>query len=278
MRLPKGKSGLNHAQSLLARSFLVLLFLAGEPVVAQIQSGTFHTIGLHSGYLYMANRDDLESPMRYSGAALPLMLSYGYHGEINLHSVRLSFHGGSLESVLTSDRGHRIDATGGAIEYSYLHSIEILQEPSFQTFFGVTWNNEAQIRNHIYSTYQGGSWRFFEFYSSLSITGHAEYRISERGSMNARLSMPLVAFVVRPGYADTPLVPEDNTDRSMLKGGRIASWGSFRGFASEVGYNFSLCSHLDLSMRYAVQFTYYALPAATMTFIGQCGVGLLFKL
>lgn len=256
----------------------MLLVLAGEPVIAQIQSGTFHTIGLHSGYFYMANRDDLESPMRYSGATLPLMLSYGYRGDINVHSARLSFHSGSLESVLTSDRGHRIDATGGAIEYSYLHSIEIVQEPLLQTFFGVTWNNEVQIREHTY-TITVGSESFVELFSSLSVTGQAEYRLSEREVMNARLSLPLVAFVLRPGYAVSPPAPGANPEWSRLKkGGRIASWGSFRGLAAEVGYNYSLSRYVDLSMRYALQFTYCSFPAPTMTFMSQFDFGLSIKI
>jgi hypothetical protein len=289
MKVQTNRTDANHFISLMLSSSLIFLSLATRSVDAQSQDSLRHSIGLHSGYLYMANRDDLASPMRYSGGSSPWMLSYDYLGDIHRHSVRLSYRNSQLESAIASNGLHQGEEYGVSTEYAYFHRISILDERNLRTFIGATWENAIDAIKYNYNLrYGGGTTRNGMAYSSLSVTGLAEYRSSVRGTLNARLSIPFVAFAIRPGWAITAPSSDEEiwTESSMkenlvhliLKSGRIVSWNSFRGISMSIGYDYALAPSLDFSMRYAFQYTYYSWPIPMRTVIGQFDVGLSLEL
>ena len=289
MKVQANRTVASHFISLMLSSSLIFLSLATRSVNAQSQDSLRHSIGLHSGYLYLANRDDLASPMRYSGGSCPWILSYDYLGDIHRHSVRLSYRNSQLESAIASNGLHQGDEHGVSIEYAYFHKAGIVDERILRTFVGATWENAIDAIKYNYNLrVGGGTTQNGMAYSSLSLTGLAEYRSSVHGKLNARLSIPFVAFAIRPGWAITsPSSDEeiwtessmkDNLVRLILKSGRIVSLNSFRGISMNVGYDYSFAPSLDFSMRYAFQYTYYSWPIPRRTVIGQLDVGLSLEL
>jgi hypothetical protein len=289
MTAQEKKTEAGHFISLILRSSLILLSLATRSADAQSQDSLRHSIGVHSGYLYLANRDDLASPMRYSGGSSPWMLSYDYLGDIHRHSIRLSYRTSQLESAIASNGLHEGDERGASIEYTYSHKVNIVDVRNLRTFLGATWENSIDaIEYHYNLQYGGGITHNGCAYSSFGVTALAEYRSSTHGTLNARLSIPLVAFAIRPGWAITApssdekvwneLSMEENPLDLILKSGRFVSWNSFRGVSVSVGYDYALAPSLGFNVRYAFQYTYYSWPIPLRTVVGQLDVGLSLDL
>lgn len=116
VRRSEGNSGMKHFHYLLVRSSLLLWLLAAQTLNAQTQPSLLNSISLQLGYFYLVNRDDMASPMRYSGGSLPWILSYDYLGDIHRHSVQLSYRNSQLESAISSDGNHaKVKKSGGRL-------------------------------------------------------------------------------------------------------------------------------------------------------------------
>jgi hypothetical protein len=214
------------------------------------------------------------------------MLSYDYHGEIHRHSVRLSIRNSHLESAIASNGNHEGRDIGGTLEYSYFHRISTFHEGMIQTSVGGVWENSTDIMKYTY--FAGNSSISILGYSSVSVSGLAEYRSSERGVLNARISVPLVVFALRPGWAGSSPIPTESPEdllpiekhivHLILKGGRTVSWNSFRALSFSLGYDFALAPSWDFITRYAIQYSYYNWPVPIRTAIGQLDVGLSMKI
>lgn len=171
-----------------------------QVIFAQSIAVEKHRIGMGSGLACFQNKDYLASPLTYRGWSIPVRLSYEYRGFKNRHSLCLSFSKVNLTSSISQQSSnHVMDDLRLSLEYGYHHLVTTLMRERCGFFLGGIWDNHGSRRELFYRRNHSKS--YGELISSLDLSAFIEIKMSPKKSFYSRLSVPMVALVVRQPYA-----------------------------------------------------------------------------
>lgn len=177
------------------------------------------------GPLFVAQRDEIASPARYSGSAP--FLEVGYTARTGRRQVDLRVGGafGTLRSALTQANGLPHQRTGRAwvnLEYS-----RTLSAPRARTrwLVGGLMSARGTLIFHYYGA--GGNDGGYAFVSTtLGPVVTVERGTGERTALSARLSVPVIALIGRPYGIFGPLYTDPPTGVGLQS--RVVTLATFQ--------------------------------------------------
>jgi hypothetical protein len=242
-----------------------LIILRPEFTKAQdsIKCENFFAISFHAGNNVL--RDELMSPLKYSGVSFAPSFAINFCGKKTIHSVELEYAYAKLTSanykVLT---GNYIVNERGSVNYFF--SKKIIQSSKNTSYYlGTALTNTIDVRRHT------SLFVFGEFVSSLNILGmfnrtfnflHKELKFSYRAYL------PFVNFMVTPNYAYSP--PDDFFEQNsyyekgkfkrFLNSGNINSVNYFFRFNNRIAIEKIIKHNNKLALYYDFDYYSYKFP------------------
>lgn len=255
------------------RDVLVPLFLtllapaahAQEPEIPALD-GPRHLIGFSSGLTLEAVRDEIISPLTYSGAHAPLHLTYQYRGPRTRHAILLSYGAGELTSSITNTLtgAHRITAHRAAFTYAFALRVLDIETLSSACFAGVALSGLLNLRQHYFT--RGQSHTNADQMTSLGISLSTETSFP-RGSahiLRSEIGVPFISYALLTDHFNanvTTTVYERNSDTDLwaiFRRGRFIWLGSLTDIRATVSYLMYVTDHLGVDLQYRLR--YYAFP------------------
>ncbi len=223
-----------------------------------------HLLGSGIGIGWEANRDELASPLRYQGAVAQVWLDYRYRGSRNHYRLAAMGGGSRFSSSITSGSLHRQQGGFLQVQGGYGRKIAGSSEAKSRLFAGFLSDNFYHYREH--QLMPSATEYVGIFYTSLNAALLGSRRMGKKGEATLRLSLPALAYVVRPPYS--------------LRGywqGRFSTIDSFFALDATLAYERELSSRLAL--RTALAFSHYRaqepFPARAVQYLFT--MGLLLK-
>lgn len=157
------------------------------------------------------------------------------------------------------------------IDLDYLFGKEKkLNERSSFTYGGM-FATKVQVLNYVY-----GRISSFGYFASFGLGGFGQYRhqIGEKGTVTARLQLPLFSWVARSPY----LVNDDEfidnisshsgvkTFLAFIGDGNLATWNRIQYFDFDFGYDFKLNPKWTLGANYWFEFIHFSNPRPLTSF------------
>ncbi len=231
--------------ALVASSLLVSISRAQEP------PNLGRRVSLVVGPLFISQRDENASPMRYSGAAPFLQIGYAALSSRRAIEVRVGGGLGTLRSALTGDNGLPHQTTGRSwaeLEYRRLLGP---RDARIRWLLGGLFAAHATVILH-YGAAAGDDDAGYAFFTTTVGPVVALERASgQHTTLRARLSVPVVTLIGRPYTVFYALYydPRPNTDGLHL---RVATVDTFQGADFTASYTTALRRSADLVVGYHI--------------------------
>lgn len=235
-------------------------------------------IGVGSGYAYTQNRDDLTSPLRYQGGAVPLQGFLAYRGSHNRHQLSVSYSSYVLESQQRRNANFQEDLRM-KLQYAYLGHLSAVWNDRVQIFVGGTWDNIFSMRAHQYRYPVGLNAKEYsgEFLTSIGLKVVGIHPLGDKRELALDVTGLIFGYIIRPGYGNSPTVPDAiNVEEFFLKGLRPAGLNKLQFLQVGFEYRNSRSSAIDFLARY--QFIYFRYPYPQPVRIGINSIELMFGL
>jgi hypothetical protein len=223
-----------------------------------------HYLALSSGLIRGAVRDEMMSPMMYTGTSLPLQLSYSYRGSDIRHALLLSYSADDLTSSITDPRtsAHTIART--RLELSYTLALKVLDLPDLRTscFAGGEISGLLDVRKHTFQKDRSHS--NVDQLAGLGIGLLTETRLQDgtKNLLRCAIGIPVLTYTYlldhyNPNVSSTidNLGDEEDVVWELIKRGRVVSFGQLFEIRAAVAYLLMLGNHIGLDLQY--RFHYY---------------------
>jgi len=163
-----------------------------------------------------------------------------------------------------------------------------------QGFLGVDFWKKIKLSNKKkYTLNWGVGYHFYIYYlewgdldaysflanHSVNLSTSFHRNLSEKHSLQAQLSVPLVNFLVRPPYAalDEELSANQDKPLKLISNGSLASLNKLIEYALEINYVYSLTDRLGLQASYANRYQNVSGLKQMKHFQHQLSIGTTFK-
>lgn len=244
-------------------SITLFFILCFKIIQAQDQDtagfGNYFIISCSSGSSVV--RDELMSPLRYSGLSLSPMVGVISKGKKYIHLVEIEYTHAKLTSqhykVLT---GNYLINQRGYLNYLLLKKI-LSNNKNINFFAGAALNHTLDVREHTSLFIYG------EFVSSLNVAGGMQKTVTLFGkklNMVYQTQVPFLNFMVTPNYAYSP--PDGFFEQNayyqnkkfmrFLKSGNFHSFSQFFRFSNRFTLEKEIKAHNKIALYY--DFDYYS--------------------
>jgi hypothetical protein len=185
---------------------LTVLFCLTSLIQAQEAGGRERHLALAAGPLFISQRDEIASPLRYGGVAPFAEVVYVTQTHRRSLALRFGAAIGTLGSALTDGNDVPRQRTWRAwIETEYAHALSTAQSPT-RWFLGARAAVEGTVIQHFYAD-PGGHVAGYLFLSAVLGPVVAVQRpMGAHGTMAAQLCVPVVALIARP-YSSVLEIP-----------------------------------------------------------------------
>ena len=235
-----------------------LLALQSTVVFAQKK----HRINVDVGLANYTNRDDLASPLLYKGRQKSYDLSYTYKGTESWHWVQVGIMTGELKT--SSSRGSA-DHYYGRVQYGYARLLGPRANMAF--WLGGSWDNLLSGRNYAFGGTTGTAVSTGTAASTLNIVLLCDLLFLKKQRVVLSLSAPVLGYLVRNGYAVTPLEITN----------RLISLNSYHRVRFSSLYEHTLSAHLKLRLTYWFLYQRFSHPRKTISVFHGLNGGISFQ-
>lgn len=244
---------------------LILSMIFLQNVFSEVVKPKKHRIGVDLGFSYLKINDELESPLAYKGTGIPIGLFYCCRGVKNRHDIFLGFTKCSLSPGKDLSFGrHSVENYRFVLEYRYHRLLTRMFGKSGRLFLGGGWNNYCSIRKHFYSDFSN-EW-FGDIVTTLDFSAMFEIKIKGESRIIDLFSIPIISFVIRPGYSGMfPLSTE------------LTSIHRFVRFKNRLGFEHPLSPHFDIRIIYEFVYYQYPEPKQVKSGMDHISVGIMYK-
>ncbi|HWF44762.1 MAG TPA: hypothetical protein VG537_08985 [Candidatus Kapabacteria bacterium] len=216
------------------------------------------------GYARLANFDNVGSPLPYAAAALPIGGTYEYIGEHDRHTLEGSAIVSLINAPTMSNRYSSATDLRKAyfvfldMQYRYVRDLMPLFSTSIELFIGGSL--ETIIFGRRYN-YYGGDFSSIqgsgsgEVSSALAPSADLFYALSQDQRLRASLSIPIFAYIARPGYG---LLNGNTSVSGYSYDGRFQFIGSFWSWHIAIEYERDLSKYFMAGLRFST--LYYRYP------------------
>jgi hypothetical protein len=196
--------------------------------------GTRHLL-LGGGWTHYGIRDMGISPLYYSGSHFSGNTGFQIQGERSRNMIDISFITGTVEPainpVFTQSRMKNLK---GELNFTHLRNGGSVAGTKAKWFMGGSWNTQFAYYKH--NQYTNSAINHF-LISSLGVSSMVSYPIVDnRLLMTVRVNVPLVAAIVRPGYAYIKprgfMNHENSYLESLINSIELSTLNRFSGFST----------------------------------------------
>ncbi|MCF6271412.1 MAG: hypothetical protein L3J41_17000 [Melioribacteraceae bacterium] len=230
--------------------FFSLLLFRGN--LAQTTKRQNNEVGISIGLTSYSVKDQLASPLNYSGIYIPFGFSYFYKSLLNYHRFSLGYNSQTkLKSRISSSAAHIAEFSYANLQYEYARHITGFFNNKLRLYLGGKWNNNFTVREYSFSKYNGEA--SGEVFSSIGLLLLSNYEYSDETNMQISLSFPLLSYIVRSPYSlkDEPILEAIIGDSPFTS---VAKLGSFHSLNNLKMFNTSLVLIQSLSSSFNVRF------------------------
>ena len=242
---------------------LVTSMIAQDSIALEPQ----HLLGFFTGVSSHILRDDIISPLLYSGSQLPILVSYKYRGQKSREMFTAYYENLQLSSSITnnSTSSHYVHDTKALFEYWYCTRVFTI--PNFKTncYLGGNVSGFMNWKDFYYS--KGTKATSMESMIGLGFNALFETTFSET-SMNylsIHFHTPLLSYMlvserynVNVGNLDYDLELDDNMYWWVFKQGSLVTLNKLFEVRAEVSYTMFISSAFALEAQYRFQFYSFA--------------------
>jgi hypothetical protein len=157
-----------------------------------------HGIGIDIGVSSYTNRDDLASPLSYSGPERTIGAFYDYRGAKNRHWVRVAYMTGKLKPLSSASSA---DHYYGLIQYGYARPLSGDSRAGLTFWFGGIWDNVVSARDYSFGARALSGTPTGTAASTLNMVLLCELLRPENRRVVFSLSTPFLGYLLRNGYA-----------------------------------------------------------------------------
>lgn len=226
-----------------------------------------HLIGIYSGYYSHTIRDDVASPLLYSGAGSPVLLEYNYNRSKTRHAFTFFIGKTKLRSSNTdkiAGNSNFIDNWNALLGYAYSRNANVLQRFNLKCYWGFTFLSVLNYRS-LYFTTSFGSYNkpFFEQLNSLGAHFSIEKNIGPKKNDLAgfKIHLPFVAYATLNDRYNA--VVGESTDRidsdkgifgQVLGNGSLVTFNKLIEFQTELSYARFLTKRIGIKLEHRLHF------------------------
>jgi len=256
--------------------FLVSLFSL-QFVFSQSKTVNKNSAGFGTGYSFYYIKDELISPVTYSGFAIPYYLIYRYQDSENQHNFRIQFEITKLipvkpvEIIIDSNspdlQTGRFSSDFFRIhfDYTYYRLFKIMLKKRCKIFGGGNWSNFYQSRKLIYISPHYHDYE--KFISSVSPVLQVNLEITKNNLIRYNCAISVTAFTLHlPNIGNRP---GDKT---------FNIFNNFSCFNSRILYEYCLPRYFNIRVAYQFIYYKYTVPYKTRTVIDDFFLELVYKL
>lgn len=244
-----------------------------------------YQLGLLVGLERTALRDDLLSPLIYSGNKLPIHLFYKFQGAEKRHNLLLSFKQGQSKSSTDNE----VNSMNIVLQYSYLRHIKSIRGGAIPIFIGITSDNFATFRQpHFYSSnWNSSSKPSYDIAAYIDLSLLAEYKIKENQKIDMQIMTPLFGYLVRAPYSlGVPDKITEVTETDEITAGEIfgvmyrsrefATINKYLSLTLITSYEIDISRFFNFRLNHNLTYSRFTQPLNTRTFSNSLGCSIIF--
>ncbi|MBC3787169.1 hypothetical protein [Spirosoma utsteinense] len=247
------------------RSIILLSVLGYSRAVAQQTDSADKQLLIGAGFGYMTIKDLSSSPLRYSGMGATVRLGYEYNQPKSVQRVLFSVQAGGLQNGIRKQSG--VSAYKAQLAYSQYWVLN--SRP--RTSWALGGRADVWANARLFNTRENNPVSY-DAGTAISIGTQANHSFSGRFSRLAasfQLSVPVVAYVIRPAYG-VPY-PEaflqdgvfNHQDQGLtgplVSSGRVRSTGDFFRLQTTTSLTYSFSNTKTIRLSY--DWEYYSIPS-----------------
>lgn len=225
-----------------------------------------HLIGFSTGLTRGAVRDEIMSPLMYSGVHAPLQLTYLYRGPVTRHTILLSYSAGDLTSSITNTptAAHLVTSHHAAISYAWATTVMTLEECNTSCFAGVALTGLLNLRQHHFTKGQSHTNAEQMFGLGISLSTETSLAQGSPNILRCEIGMPCISYALLTDHYNanvTTTIYAQGADTdvwSIFRRGRFVWPGSLFDLRASVAYLMYITDHVGIDMQYHIR--YYTYP------------------
>ena len=256
-----------------------------------IPKKSIHLFGIYTGVSRHIIRDDVASPLIYSGSKAPIVFTYRYIGRKSRQSFTFYFDNPELKSSITDKSGyypHYADNINALLDYAYTRKAFTINPIGIDCFLGFKFLSELNYRNFHY--YEGNSILFAEQLNSLGINFLMEKKVGSAKDdyLRFNINVPVIAYAAL-GNRYNSVVSEtfnnidfnNNVLLHVFTNGEIVTFNKLVAYQTELSYTKFLTKHIGIEFQHRLHFynfSHYKDLLYARYLSNQFLVGLIVKL
>ncbi len=234
-----------------------------QEITTDVRTQTHHLITFSSGMSLHSVRDEMMSPLIYSGTQIPIALSYRYRGLSNRHTVALFYDQSDLKSSITKNSSHYIKNLNMSFEYTFSTKAWAFENLNTTCFLGARFSCMLNLRNHYYL--KDKSHMSAEQMTGLGIYFLTEtvFRKESNYFLRVEVNIPFISYAllnnrynanVSEKFGDLDF--EKSIMWQIFKKGDLVTFNKLFEIQAEISYIFFVNAHFGFDLRY--HFQYYS--------------------
>jgi len=223
---------------------------------------TQHYISVQSGYSRHMVKDDVISPLVYSGSQIPILLNWQMSARKGQHSITGYYDYVKLTSSITITspaEAFYAENHNAFIKYSYNRKIVTFTQWETSVFAGPELKFLLNQRDHYYNNYT--HYNTGEFISSLELSFLVLKEFSKsQDKFSFRYNMSVIAYDML-NYLYNANVPKklnidasQNTSANLIKGNSLVTLNKYFEFQTELSYVKFINKFMGVEIKYCFQY------------------------
>jgi len=229
-----------------------------------IPKKSVHLFGIYTGVSRHIIRDDVASPLIYSGSKAPFVFTYRYIGSKSRQSFTFYIDDLELHSSITDKSGyywHYADNINALLDYTYTRKAFTISPIRTDCFLGFKFLSVLNYRNLHYDN--DNSILFVEQLNSLGINLLMEKRIGsvKDDYLRFNVNVPILAYAVLSNrYNSVVSETFDKIDFNknvlwqVLTNGEFVTLNKLVAYQTELSYTVFLTKHIGIELEHRLHF------------------------
>jgi len=254
--------------------FVIIIFKCSNTFSQEnpniVSANTQHIFTLSSGMSLHSLRDEMMSPLIYSGNQIPIEFSYRFRGLSSRHTFLFYYDNSELNSSITKayndvSVSHYINNLNLNFEYSFATKVKELEDLNTTCFLGARFSSMLNLRNHYFS--QGMSHESAEQMTSLGIYFLSEsyFQKESNNYLRVEINIPFISYALLNNRYNANVSEEfDDIDVEknilwqLFKKGNFVSFNKLFEIQADISYNIFVSNFIGFDLRYRFQYYSFA--------------------